>query len=112
MDKYLLNGQVGKSAEVGILGFSSSPQTCMQNLLWTEVRRELGIHFCFTVPGGHSGGGLQTLRNQVSSYTAGVRSIWMVVEISEPACGEAAESSRSGGAENGSKESKSAHGQR
>lgn len=57
--------------ELGILGFSSISQTSMQNLLCTEVKKELGIHFCFIVSGGHSGGGLPMLRNQVLSCTTG-----------------------------------------
>lgn len=74
------------------MGFSSSPQTSMQNLLCAEVGRELGMQFYSTVPGGHAGGGLQTLRNQVSSCTPGTRSTWLMVEVSEPAREEAAES--------------------
>lgn len=114
---------MGKSVEVGILGFTSIPQTSMQNLSCTEVRSELGIHFCFTVPGGHSGGGLQMLRNRISSCTAGTYSIWMMVEVCETAHEEAAESSRRGAEDgsphlccqqqpHGSKERKRAHGQR
>ena len=80
------------------MGFTSIPQTSMQNLSCTEVRRELGIDFGFTVPGGHSGGGLQMLRNQVASCTVGSYSI---VEVCETAREEAAESSRRG-AEDGS----------
>lgn len=47
--------------EVGVLGFGFIPQTSLQDLSCTEVRRELGIHSCFQVPQGHSGRDVQNL---------------------------------------------------
>lgn len=47
--------------EVGVLGFSFIPQTSLQDLSCTEVRRELAIHSCFQVPQGHSGRDVQNL---------------------------------------------------
>lgn len=40
----MLSACVGKSVEVGLLGFHFIPQTSAENVVWTEVRWELGTH--------------------------------------------------------------------
>lgn len=56
------------SAEVGVLGFHSIPQTSVENLSWTEVRRQLGTHFCFKVPEGDAQVGMSKIDLRAMSW--------------------------------------------